>query len=249
LKARLPRGDAAWAAVAALLLVGWDASGLDLVVMHALGTAAGFPWRNAWLTRDLLHEGGRWASGVLLALQGIDAFRPVIDGPSRRERFTALFATLACLVAVPALKQASRTSCPWDLASFGGVARYVPHWVVGLVDGGAGHCFPSGHAVAAFAFFGAYFALRRRRPGPARAWLAGVLAAGALFGAAQVMRGAHYPSHVLWSAWLCWVICAATARAMRHGPLEPRPMAHLADALPGAAAHHGLAPSTRGRKP
>ena len=40
------------------------------------------------------------------------------------------------------------------------------------------------------------------------AWLWGVLGVGTLFGLEQLMRGAHYPSHVLWSAWICWTVAA-----------------------------------------
>ena len=32
-----------------------------------------------------------------------------------------------------------------------------------------------------------------------------------------VVRGAHYPSHTLWSAWLCWVICVAAAQWLPRG--------------------------------
>ena len=40
-----------------------------------------------------------------------------------------------------------------ELAEFGGVAQHVSHWSLGVLDGGPGHCFPSGHASSAFAFF------------------------------------------------------------------------------------------------
>ena len=203
--------DAAVTLALALVLLAWDASRLDLVVMRQVGTVHGFAWRDAWLTSTLLHEGGRWAAPLVFAGLLLDAWRPIVRGPSRARRLRGLLATLACLVVVPALKQHSATSCPWDLAEFGGVAFYVPHWSTGVADGGPGHCFPSGHAVAAFAFIGPYFVLRPDRPAAARAWLASVCAVGVLFGWAQVSRGAHYPSHVLWSAWSCWAICAALA--------------------------------------
>jgi membrane-associated PAP2 superfamily phosphatase len=119
---------------------------------------------------------------------------------------------LLAVVAVPAIKRFSLTSCPWDLAQFGGVAQYVSHWRFGVADGGGGHCFPSGHAVAAFGFFGLYFLWRGHDARKARLWLAAVLVVGLLFGTAQLARGAHYPSHTLWSAWLCWVICVAAAQ-------------------------------------
>ena len=48
-------------------------------------------------------------------------------------RAAQMLPTLAlCVLAVPALKQISTTSCPWDLAEFGGVARYASHWALGV---------------------------------------------------------------------------------------------------------------------
>jgi hypothetical protein len=88
-------------------------------------------------------------------------------------------------------------------------------------DGGPGHCFPSGHAVAAFAFLPLYFQWRSERPRVAVALLAWVLGLGLLFGWAQLARGAHFPSHTLWSAWLCWVIGAAGARVLENPSTQP----------------------------
>ena len=90
---------------------------------------------------------------------------------------------------------------------------HVSHWAWGVFDGGAGHCFPSGHAAGAFCFLSGYFLLRAHRPRLARVWLAGTLLAGVLFGLAQTLRGAHYPSHTLWSAWLCAALCVAAQRS------------------------------------
>lgn len=99
-------------------------------------------------------------------------------------------------------------SCPWDLQQFGGVARYLSHWAWGVSDGGAGGCFPSGHASAGFAFVGGFFAFRHTLPLTARRWLIGALAAGLLLGLAQQVRGAHYMGHTLWTAWFCWAAAA-----------------------------------------
>ena len=204
--------------LAALLAVlAWDASGLDLAVMRLLGDAGGFPLRQAWWTRSLLHDGGRGLGWMLLALLAFDAWRPLLAGPSRAERCRWLAVTLAAALLVPGLKRISRTSCPWDLAEFGAQAAtpvlHVSHWAWGVFDGGAGHCFPSGHAAGAFCFLSGYFLLRAHRPRLARVWLAGTLLAGVLFGLAQTLRGAHYPSHTLWSAWLCAALCVAAQRS------------------------------------
>ena len=176
------------------------------------GDASGFSWRDTWITSTLFHRGGRDLAGAVLALMAVDAARPILAGPSRAERVRWLATTVACLLLVPALKRASLTSCPWDLQAFGGVAIYVPHWRLGVPDGGPGHCFPSGHAVAAFAFMTGHFLWRQHRPVMGRLWLAAVGLAGLAFGGAQVVRGAHFPSHVLWSAWVCWVVCTFVAR-------------------------------------
>jgi hypothetical protein len=113
---------------------------------------------------------------------------------------------LASVIAVSILKNLSQTSCPWDLQEFGGVARYVSHWSWGVNDGGPGGCFPAGHASAAFAYVGGYFVLRRVSPRVAAVWLCVAVVAGLVLGVAQQLRGAHYMSHTLWTAWVCWAV-------------------------------------------
>ena len=212
------RTDLALTLLALAALLAWDASGWDLTVARLVGGAAGFAWRDAWWTSRLMHDGGRSAAWALLlalawaALRTPQAERLWASGPGSAERWRWIAVMLACVLAVPALKRFSGTSCPWDLAEFGGAATYVSHWRLDLLDGGPGHCFPSGHAVAAFAFFGLYFMWREHDARRARAWLAVVGVAGLAFGGAQLLRGAHYPSHTLWSAWLCWAINAAAAQ-------------------------------------
>ena len=202
------RRDALVVTLGLLALLAWDISGLDLTLIHAIGTSNGFAWRDAWWTSRVLHDGGRLLGWLTLATLVVNIWRPWWKGPSKRERVVWVLITLACLLLVPALKRISATSCPWDLQVFGGVAAYVSHWEFGVKDGGPGHCFPSGHAVAAFAFISGWFALRTHAPQAARWWLAGVLVLGVVFGWAQMVRGAHYASHTLWSAWICWTACA-----------------------------------------
>jgi len=194
------------------LLLAWDASGLDLPLTRLWGAAEGFAWREHWFTSGLLHQGGRLLAWGLAGVLLLNALRPLWPRQTRAERWWWLATTLACVLLIPLLKRGSATSCPWDLAEFGGVARYVSHWHIGVADGGPGHCFPSGHASSAFAFLSGFFALRRAYPGWARAWLIGVVIMGTLFGWAQMARGAHYASHTLWTAWICWSACAVAAR-------------------------------------
>lgn len=223
------RRDLLVTAFALLALLAWDFSGLDLAAVRLFGQADGFPLRDTWFMRCVLHDGGRWLAWAALAGLVVFALRPATSGLSRAERWRWVAVTLVCALAVPMLKRFSTTSCPWDLWEFGGIAQYVSHWRFGVRDGGDGHCFPSGHATSAFAFFGGWFMLRRHAPRAARAWLVAVLAFGLLFGWAQLARGAHYPSHSLWSAWLCWAIWVAAAPRAQRQPLP-------ADGTAGAAA-------------
>ena len=200
-----------WTAGSLLFLLAWDASGLDLVLAHWFGTAQGFALRDHWLFTTVLHEGARRLSWLLVVGLCLAVWWPVgvLRQLDRWQRLQLVVSILLGLALVVAIKRISSTSCPWDLAEFGGLARYVSHWRFGLVDGGGAHCFPAGHASAGFAFVGGYFVLRERAPRAARIWLATALTAGLVLGVSQQMRGAHFMSHTLWTAWLCWTVAWA----------------------------------------
>lgn len=200
----------AWLGVGTLgLLLIWDATGWDLPLAHLAGSSTGFALRDDWLLSTVLHTGVRplsWALVLLLCANVVWPLPALRDLPfARRVQLPA--SALLATGAVALLKQLSGTSCPWDLAAFGGVAHQLSHWHGWTAtDGGSGHCFPAGHASSGFALIGGYFALRHHRQRLARLWLAAALAAGFLLGAAQQLRGAHFMSHTLWTAWLCGLV-------------------------------------------
>jgi membrane-associated PAP2 superfamily phosphatase len=214
------RVDTVVLVLGAVLLLCWDNLGWDRDVSRWFGDAGGFVWRDAWVTSSLLHQGGRVLAWCVVALLILHCWRPlqlISVAQSQRQRLFMLVAVLLCITFVPALKHFSSTSCPWDLQEFGGAAAYVSHWdalLHGMRDAGPGRCFPSGHAVAAFGFIPVYFALRRDAPQRARYVLWTIVLMGLVFGAAQLMRGAHYVSHTLWSAWLCWLLAVCLDRTL-----------------------------------
>ena len=226
-----------WTLAALACVVAWDAGGQDLALAHAFGSSGGFPMRDQWVFVQVLHEGARRLGWLLVMLLTLSVWWPrgvlrQIDGS---ERLQMAVSALLALAVVSVTKNLSTTSCPWDLAEFGGVARHVSHWAMGVLDGGGGRCFPAGHASAGFAFAGGYFALRRKAPAAARWWLAGSLLAGLVLGAAQQVRGAHFMSHTLWSGWICWTtgwLCDLAAQALR-----PR-FSAFANATPPEQAPH-----------
>lgn len=204
--------------VAAVLLALWDMTSLDLWLAHWSGTAAGFALRDYWVLSRLLHDDLRLAAWAAATALIVGVWLPW--GPLRRidlpRRLALAVALLLSLAVVSAGKAFSHTSCPWDLAQFGGVARHVSHWSWGLRDGGSGHCFPGGHASAGFAFLSLYFAWRDDAPRLARACLVAALLGGLALGWVQQMRGAHFMSHNLWTAWLCWTTCWAVDAVRRR---------------------------------
>ena len=109
------------------------------------------------------------------------------------------------------------TSCPWDLQAFGGNALAIPHWLSWLVgDGGPGGCFPAGHASTGFGFVGGWFVFRDTDPRRAHRWLVGAALGGLVLGLSQQWRGAHFASHTLWAAWLCFLVALALDAVRRR---------------------------------
>lgn len=199
----------------------WDASGLDLWVMTQLGSANGFALQHNWWLEVVLHDGARQLAWVVLALLALMVWRPLgwFRRLPRHQRTEMLLGTLLSLLLISTLKHHSLSSCPWDLQQFGGVAAYRSHWAWGLADGGPGKCFPGGHASAAFAFLALPLSLLASENTAHRhaGWwcLAGVLLAGVVLGATQTLRGAHYPSHNLWTALICWTVALLNHLASR----------------------------------
>lgn len=214
---------ARWWLIALSLTLLWDWAGADLAVMQLIGGPRGFALRDQWLLSRVLHDAVRQAAVLFYLLIWVWAAWPARwqRGPAalwtlpRRERQVIAVLIALSLLAVNLVKNASQTSCPWDLQAFGGPAHYVSHWTLGLRDGGSGRCFPGGHASSAYAFLGLCLPWLLPPAGLPRAqaagwrWLGFVLAAGAVAGAVQTVRGAHYPSHTLWTL----VICAGVSLA------------------------------------
>lgn len=202
-------------AIAGLALLLLARSGLDLR-LSALAYAPeqrAFPLRDAWLFAVLGHSALKYAAVALwCALLVAAAWMP-------RRRRIALHAwagmTLTVLV-VAGLKELSAHSCPWDLVQFGGRAQWYPLLGAVPAEPGPGRCLPAAHASSGFALFALYFALRDDYPRLARAALVLAWVLGSIAGAVQVVRGAHFASHALWTAWLAWALNIALYALVRR---------------------------------
>jgi membrane-associated PAP2 superfamily phosphatase len=186
----------------------WDITPGDLAVMRWYGSAQGFPWREQFWLATALHNWPQRAGLLLLAACVLAIWHPrsVLKHTTQRERLWLAAVVFFCALLIPAIKLQSNTSCPWELSEFGGTARYVWHFTFTGPDGGPAKCFPSGHASTFFSFLPAFWLIRRYRPKAAWIALAVVCSAGMVLSWGQVVRGAHFPSHLLWTGWLCWAV-------------------------------------------
>lgn len=198
-------------ALLALLLV-LEPSRLDFAVSDLFYVQGqGFIGRRNDFLEDLLHDRAKQlviAIGVLAIAGFLLSLLPTRLRPLRRTLGYLVLAMALSTSFVTPLKKATRMHCPWSLEQYGGVEHFSP-----LLGPRAtavekpGNCWPGGHAAAGFALFALFFALRDRHPRCARTALIVAISLGTLFSLVRMAQGAHFLSHNLWTALLCWLIC------------------------------------------
>jgi len=191
-------------AVTGILLVWLSRDGaIDFAVSRFfLDPVAGtFPLRDAPLWASGGHTGLKWlVLSVWLFAGGAAVFTRQWRSPLVLFCITVALTTLI----VALLKMASAHSCPWDLRGFGGVIDWFPLFDPPASPAGPGHCWPGGHAAGGFSLLAGYFAFRGHHRMVARIALGVALGLGALMSYVQIVRGAHFLSHNLWSLWIGW---------------------------------------------
>jgi len=196
-----------------LIFMGIDWLGLDLKLADRIYQWGNGAWilRDHWVTTTLIHEGGRKLTGIFLVITlALGAFSYRYNGLKkyRSALWYLLTVAVVCALVINLLKEFTAMDCPWDLGRYGGNKLY--HGLFGLpgFNQTPGRCFPAGHASAAYAWFGAYFVTRLHFPKFQKLAIGTVITLGLIFGVAQQLRGAHFLSHDLCTAWLCWIIAS-----------------------------------------
>ena len=98
------------------------------------------------------------------------------------------------------LKSQSAHACPWDMT------EQTATGFIWNFTATHGHCFPGGHASTGFALIMGFFIFRLDQKKLAWFYLFSGVVLGFAMGWAQMMRGAHFLSHNLWTAWICMAI-------------------------------------------
>jgi membrane-associated PAP2 superfamily phosphatase len=168
-----------------------------------------FPLRDQAFWAVIMHTGLKYLSvavwfGLLLWWLSLRR-QPSRQSLRRAMGFTLIVALLASLT-VSSLRALSAHSCPWELSLFGGTADYFRFFDSVPLNPGSGRCAPSGHAASGFVWLTGYIALRGVDRKAARYALVFSLVLGVLTGLTQLARGAHFLSHVLLTAWICFAV-------------------------------------------
>jgi len=192
-----------------VLGVYFEYSGLDLKMISPFFDAATktWPYNKHWLSSTVMHKGANkfvQLVGVSLLFTFIASFFVEKVRKYRKPVGYMLLASLLGPILVSIGKATTHIYCPWDLKIFGGTEPYIR--LFDTVPKGAkiGHAFPAGHASGGFAFLSLYFLFKEHKPELRFYGLLIGLVMGFSFGFAQQTRGAHFFSHDLFSAAVCF---------------------------------------------
>ena len=202
-----------------LLLGSWllMGNGIDQVIAARLYALQGGAWalKDHWATEYLVHKLGHDLSIVagllVLALAIASQWSSTLSG-RRRPLLRLLGSVMLSAVLVSLLKKATGMDCPWDLVDFGGSRAFHGLLDARPVDAVASGCFPAGHASAGYGWLALYFLALEVRPRLRHAALGVGAGLGLVFGLSQQLRGAHFMSHDLWTAAICWFVALGLYR-------------------------------------
>lgn len=177
---------------------------IDLYLIQPwIDTLGEFPYKNDWYLAKLNHSYVKkiltfvYISFFILWIASFKIGRL----KTKRWQYGYMFwVSMLCTCSIGLIKAHSTHACPWSM-THPTATSFV--WDFSAT---AGHCFPGGHASTGFALFTGYFTYRLTQRNRAWFYLGAAILLGFAMGWAQMMRGAHFLSHNLWTAWICFAI-------------------------------------------
>lgn len=200
-----------------------ESTGIDLRVQDYFYNYATHSWlvdAHAPIPRWVFYTGPKALIWVIaLAILTVAIFYkkfPPMKIP-RRDLIIAVL-TIATAPALVALGKATTdTFTPAQIRRYGGEVPYVKvieHYPVSDRPAKRGRAFPAGHASGGFALL-SLAGLAATRRGRTIGISIG-LTFGTAMGVYQMLKGAHYLSHTLFTAIFCWIVFLAWRRVFRE---------------------------------
>jgi len=181
-----------------------------------------FPFKHDFWMETVMHQYAKWlvtALWIVILLIALLPFNKLTTHVSAATRHALRWVAGLALVnamTISWLKHHMPHACPWDVTRYGGATPWLPAFTSHPAMQ-AGHCFPAGHASSGLWL--SALCLLWLPHAPRKAWLVAIggLSVGLLLGWAQQLRGAHFLSHTLTSAWLMcgWLLIAVTFSTSR----------------------------------
>lgn len=209
--------------VAIALLLIFETSHLDIWISNFFYSTETktFQLRNHPFLTQVMHHGlksSMYVLGVGSILWGVVIFK------QGRTLFRGKHLAVGSLgvIFIPALvallKHLTNMHCPWSLDIYGGQIPYAGLFETHASGFGSGQCFPAGHAAGGFMWFAWSIALMSIYPKLAKVVFYFAIVMGFALGISRMMQGAHFLSHVLWTAWFAWLISLVLAVIFRLIP-------------------------------
>ena len=188
-----------------VLLIFFPVGGaLDLALIHPWISPSGqFLLRDNWYLAELNH---RYVKDLIIALYGsflllwLASFKVQKLKAMRFSYGYFLIMVIISTSVIGLLKSQSAHACPWNITLPSAEGFF---WDFSATQG---HCFPGGHASTGFALMAGFFVFRLSQPKRAYFFLIAGVILGFAMGWAQMMRGAHFLSHNLWTGWIIWFV-------------------------------------------
>jgi membrane-associated PAP2 superfamily phosphatase len=200
-----------------LLFVLVTGSDFDQMLASWFYQLQGGQWllQNYWLTETVLHQGVRQVNQWVMALLLCYWLTLVVTGrraSSHRALGVLLLSLILCFSSVALFKKYIPMDCPWDLQQFGGDKNFVGLFSFRPETMAPNQCFPAGHASIGYGWMALYYFCLLICPAKARLALFSSICLGLVLGFAQQLRGAHFISHDIATAAVCWLIVSFTFR-------------------------------------
>lgn len=202
------------------LLLIFEFTNLDIFISNFFydGAHQKFIYKDQNFFTVVLHHGVKnlmYILGCLSIAIGFFAYRK----PSSKFKLRHFLVGALGLILIPTLiallKHLTNKHCPWSLEIYGGNIPYAG--LIEILPAGypAGQCFPAGHAAGGFMWFAWAASLWFIYPRVGKLILLLGIILGLFMGLTRMMQGAHFLSHVLWSAWFSWGIALVLALAAK----------------------------------
>ena len=183
----------------------WPIDAWTIAPFYQAGRAQPFAWREHWALAKLSHHTVKHVViliGVVLFVAWLASF---YRARLQAWRWPAAYVLLAMMFSpsvIGLLKSLSAHACPWNLSAYGGSSIEFALFAPVPEHVGTGKCLPAGHSAGGFSLFAFYFVARQAGLKHAPLYACAALLLGMSMGLAQMMRGAHFLSHNVWSAWI-----------------------------------------------